>query len=235
MLVFAAMALCDNMPASAGDGYEVRDHDALKINDPLTDSTGADRLAPLLDAPPATFAKLLVTTILLSMATMGLFPLAGKVKELFNNENRRRLYEYVAANPGCTIASLSEGLHMNIGTVDYHLFQLKCRFKVKVVREGKYCRIYDNTKKFSGEEQTVCSHIRGHVSQVLLMAILSNPGITQKQLSEIAMLDASTMSYYSNKFRSDGLIVVEKDGRFKRYFIDEDAKLLLEKHMQPIC
>ena len=39
------------------------------------------------------------------------------------------------------------------------------------------------------------------------------------------------MSYYSNKFMTDGLIIVEKDGRFKRYFITEDAKPLIEKHI----
>ena len=231
----AAAAIIGSLSANASDGYEVRDHDESQANDPLTDTSGADRIVSMWDAPPVTLVKYGIAMSLLSIGVLGLFPLIGKVKELLNNENRKKIYDYIVANPACTIASVAEELHMNIGTVDYHLFQLKCRFKVRIEREGKFRRVYDNAKKFSCEEQTICSYVRNHVSHMILRAIMSNPGITQKKLSEIAKLDVSTMSYYSNKFLSDGLIVVRKDGRFKRYFISEDVKSLLEKHMAYTC
>ena len=236
LLIFMAVALLiGSISAGASSGYIVSDHDVSQASDPLTDSSGADRIAPIWDAPPVTLIEYGIAALALSIGMLGLFPIIGKVKELLSNENRKRIYEYIVANPACTIASLADGLHMNIGTVDYHLFQLKCRFKVKIVREGKFRRVYDNAKKFSFEEQVICSYVRSHVSNVLLGAILNNPGITQKKLSEIANLDASTMSYYSNKFLSDGLIIVEKDGRFKRYFISAEARPLLEKHMAYVC
>ncbi len=235
ILVIASVVLVSSLLTSTGSGYEVRDHDASLTGDPLTDSGGADQIAGMWDAPPLTIIKYVVAMLLLSIGMLGLFPIIGKVKELFNNKNRKRIYEYVVANPACSIASIAEDLQINIGTVDYHLFQLKCRFKIKIVSEGKFRHIYDNTTKYSCEEQTICSHVRNQVSHVILNAILSNPGITQKRLSEIAKLDASTMSYYSNKFLTDGLIRVTKDGRYKRYFISEDIKPLLEKHMAIAC
>ena len=51
-----------------------------------------------------------------------------------------------------------------------------------------------------------------------LDAIQANPGVTQKQLSQIIGLPRESVFYHAKKLESVGKLKVERDGKWRRYF-----------------
>jgi len=56
---------------------------------------------------------------------------------------------------------------------------------------------------------------------------MDNPGVTNKDLSEKFSLDKSTITDYIKKFMDDDIVEFRQDGKFKRCYMKQDARMIM--------
>ena len=199
---------------------------ALSGDNPQIQGPGNSVEVTLWNLPVSVQIDVLMTYLLVSFG-LGLgFLGLGKIKNLLENANRRRVYEHLVANPGCTIAAVASELGMNIGTTNYHLNMLEKERKISLDRKGrngKFVCIYSNGLARDEQFKKINRYIRNQVSKDVLVVLFENPGITNKRLTEIFGLNKSTVSWHLDRLLTDGIVSVRKDGRNKLYFISDEV------------
>lgn len=170
--------------------------------------------------------------ILILAAMVKLFPFfLGRLKHVMDNEKRQAILTYIMENPGCTIADISETQKINRGTVKYHIFQLELNGKVITKHEDKFARLFHKTIESRDMERVVAPYLRNETSKAILRVIMDSPGITNQDLSSKFNLDKSTIHWYLQKFNNDGIINFVQEGKFRKCFMNTDAKLVLLRFM----
>jgi predicted transcriptional regulator len=154
----------------------------------------------------------------------------GKIEDLLKNENRHNILNYIYANPGRTIAQVSQDQRIDRATVKYHLYKLESEGKIVFNKMGKYSRIFRNSHTYNEYEKTVIGHLQNQTGRAILFLVLTEPGITNQEMTERLGVEKSAVHWHVDKFLRDGLISYSPDGKFKRYFIDENARVILEKY-----
>jgi len=154
----------------------------------------------------------------------------SKVQDVLNNRNRLRIFSYVASNPGCTPIEISAKQKMNMGTVKYHVFMLESQGEIVLKRIGGFILLF-NTSHASGDlDKAVLAYIKNNTSKNLLYAIMEEPGVTNKKLSERFDLDKSSVHWHIERFINDRLVKYEQDGKNKRYFLEPYVARLLNNY-----
>ncbi|OPY30609.1 MAG: MarR family protein [Methanocella sp. PtaU1.Bin125] len=156
----------------------------------------------------------------------------GKIEDLLKNQNRNAILNYIYANPGTTIARISEEQQIERGMVKYHLYKLETEGKIVLRRMGKYSRLFRNSGTYGDDEQKVIAHLQNRNSRSILILILEQPGITNQELTERLGVEKSAVHWHMEKFISDGLVRFEPYGKYKRYFVIENASIMLQKHTE---
>ena len=147
----------------------------------------------------------------------------GKVQDVLKNRNRLSVFNYVSSNPGCTPIEISVRQNMNKGTVKYHVFMLESQGKIILRRAGRYIRLFNSSQANSELVKTVLSYVKNDTSKGLLYAIMEEPGVTNKKLSEKFSLDKSSVHWHIERFINDRLVKFEQEGKNKRYFLEPDV------------
>ena len=172
----------------------------------------------------------------MSAAFLGLLKLMpfvlGKIDDLLKNENRHNILNYIYANPGTTIARISDAQQIERGTVKYHLYKLESEGKIVFRKIGKFSRLFRNSGTFSDDEQKVIAHLHNRNSRAILLLILDQPGITNQELTERLSIEKSAIHWHMDKFISDGLVSYNSDGKFKRYYVIDNVLVMLQKHTE---
>jgi predicted transcriptional regulator len=154
----------------------------------------------------------------------------GKIDDLLKNENRHNILNYVYSNPGATVADVAQAQSIERGTVKYHLFKLESEGKIVFNRMGKYSRIFRNSHTYTDFEKVVIAHLQNQTSRSVLLMVLEEPGITNLEMAERLGVEKSAINWHINKFLNDGLINYRREGKFKRYFIGENSRIIVEKY-----
>jgi predicted transcriptional regulator len=154
--------------------------------------------------------------------------LLGRIENVLDNRNRNRIFDYVQRNPGCTPAEITARQNMANGTVKYHVQMLEAQGMIVLRRMGKFTRLF---KSASGSDldKIAATYMRNETSRNLLLAISDHPGITNSNLAEQFQLDKSSIHWHIERFLADRMIRFEQDGKFKRYFVSDEAKTVLAK------
>jgi predicted transcriptional regulator len=162
-----------------------------------------------------------------------LMPLVlGKIDDILKNENRHNILNYINANPGTTIAKVTESQQIERATVRYHLYKLESEGKIVSRKMGKFSRLFRNSRSFSDEEQKVIAHMQNRNSRAILLLILEQPGITNQELTECLGIEKSAIHWHLEKFIHDDIVNYIPDGKFKRYFIQDSMAFALQKHTE---
>jgi predicted transcriptional regulator len=154
----------------------------------------------------------------------------GKIDDLLKNENRHNILNYIYTNPGTTVAEVAHAQSIERGTVKYHLFKLESEGKIVLNRMGKYSRIFRNSNTYSDFEKTVIAHLQNPMGRSVLLLVLEQPGITNQELAERLCIEKGAVHWHIDKFLRDGLISYRREGKFKRYFLGDNSRLILEKY-----
>ena len=158
-------------------------------------------------------------------------PVAGRIENVLDNRNRYRIFSYVQKNPGCTPAEITLQQNMKNGTVKYHVQMLEAEGMIVLKRMGKFTRLFRSASGSSDLERVAATYVRNETSRSLLQAIMDHPGITNSNLSEQFQLDKSSVHWHIDRFIKDRMIRFEQDGKYKRYFVSDEAKNILAKSM----
>jgi predicted transcriptional regulator len=165
-----------------------------------------------------------------------LMPLVlGKIDDLLKNENRHNILNYIHVNPGTTIARISEVQQIDRGTVKYHLYKLESEGKIIFRRMGKFSRLFRNSGTFGDDEQKIIAHLQNRNSRAILLLVLTQPGITNQEMTERLGIEKSAVHWHLEKFIGDGLVQFSYEGKYKRFFIHDTVIGTLEKYAEQVA
>jgi predicted transcriptional regulator len=153
--------------------------------------------------------------------------LTGRLKHALENPKTKEIFYFIQRNPGMTIAELSEEQNMNRGTLKYHLSQLLTNNKVVFIKKGKFSRLFYNNSSILDKENIVSRYLRNDKSRDILFTIMDMPGVTNQELSSRFDLAKSTTHEYLKSFSDDDIVEFRQDGKFKRCYVKQDARMIL--------
>jgi predicted transcriptional regulator len=154
----------------------------------------------------------------------------GKIDDLLKNENRHNILNYVYENPGATVAEVAKAQSIERGTVKYHLYKLESEGKIVLNRMGKFSRIFRDSHTYDNFEKTVISHLQNPTGRSVLLMVLEQPGITNLEMAERLGVEKSAINWHISKYLRDGLISYRREGKYKRYFLGDNSRLILERY-----
>lgn len=154
------------------------------------------------------------------------------VNEVLENENRRKIYQVIEANPGVHLRALERRLDIPLSTIDYHLNYLVR--KGLISREpsqnpaGQSTRYY--TRPFDRQEKRILTALRQKRLREIVFLILQQQNSSFKTLMDQLNLPRSTLSFYLNYLVEHKILVRDRVGNEYRYTVkdaDRVAKILI--------
>ena len=81
--------------------------------------------------------------------------------QIDKNDNRNRIYRFIAERPGSTLYEMSGEMKLNKGTIRYHLMILNLNHRIVTFNDDdKFVRYFINSNRYSKEEQLLISMLR---------------------------------------------------------------------------
>lgn len=145
------------------------------------------------------------------LGALGLFSRLEK-DEVLAHEKREQVYQYIKDNPGPSFSDLRRDLELSNGTLVHHLRILESQEFVRAYRDGFRTRFYLRGPKI------VPTAYLTRTQQQLLDTIASNPGVTQKELSQLLGLPRESISYHAKRLAAQGQLQVRQEGKWRRYW-----------------
>ena len=134
-------------------------------------------------------------------------------------ETRRRIYEQIIKSPGIHFRELERRLHVVVGNLQYHLQYLEKKNLIRASNDEDYVRYFVKDKSLNENERKILSFLRRSGCRHILIQLLNNPELNNKELSQAIGLSPSTISWNLNKLIEAGIIERKKTGRISNFTI----------------
>lgn len=148
-------------------------------------------------------------------------PTADTVLDL---EVRRRIVEFVGANPGLHMRELAARLDLPVSTLEYHCYQLVKHNRLVTRESGGFKAFYPG-EGMDRRDKDILYLVRHEAPRRICTHVLLNPGTTPKDLREVLNVSAPTLSFHLNKLRSAGVLREEPAGRTKNLFVEDPERV----------
>jgi len=143
-------------------------------------------------------------------------------------ETRRRIYDFVVANPGSHLRAIKDELDMPMGQLEYHLHYLEQRGLLDSKEDRYYKRFYP--VDMGATDRRLLSAIRQEKPRQIVLIVLQQPGIDHKTLQKEMGIGASSLSFYMKDLIDKEVIDKKREGRRSLYTVkdpDRIVKLLI--------
>ncbi len=228
---FSASAYAQGMNDNGSGGYVLGTFNDQKTPGIKEDGVIDQGLASFWQLPPYIQITYISLGLFAVFSLIKIFPfIFGRLKHVLENPKTKDIYGFIQRNPGVTVAELSKEQKINRGTLKYHLGQLLSNNKIMFVRKGKFLRLFYNNPRAMDKESIISRYLKHDKNKDFLFTIMDYPGITNQDLSQKFTLDKSTVTDYLKKFLDDGIIEYRQDGKFKRCYLQQDARMILLHH-----
>jgi predicted transcriptional regulator len=148
-------------------------------------------------------------------------------KNVLDHPERAAVYTAIVARPGIDLTGIASELGMNRETLRYHVAQLESAVKIVVMRDRGVIRYYENHGRYTPVERTILQHLWNPTAKEILALIAAKPGITQVEISAHLAVTAPTVRWYMNRFREDGLVAGQHEGKYTHYAAVPDVTRLM--------
>jgi DNA-binding MarR family transcriptional regulator len=150
-------------------------------------------------------------------------------KSLFVNPTRQKIFQYLCERPCSHLRRIARELNISVPTAEWHLKKFVEKDVLRaVMMENKY--VYYPSNMMDPEDINIIWCLNNDKSKLIYETIMDAPGITQKKICEKTNLYQQAASSYTTKLEEVGLIVSQREGRFKRYTItNHPYKILRSK------
>jgi predicted transcriptional regulator len=138
-------------------------------------------------------------------------------------ESRRRIYDQIKRSPGIHFRELERRLQMVVGNLQYHLQYMEKKNLIRASNDEDYVRYFVKDKSLSENERKILSLLRRSGCRHILIQLLNNPKLNNKELSQAVCLSPSTISWNLNKLIETGIIERKKTGRISSFTIVDPA------------
>jgi len=196
---------------------------------PVDDATGADAHVLFFELPLWIQISCIIGTGCAFFSVVKFGPLIlGRIRNILNNKNRTAIFEYIDLHPGCTIADLSANIHINRGTVKYHIYMLMLERKIVQKQDGNKVYLFKNGGNFL-EKKQILGYIRNPTKQKILFTIINEPGISNSAIAERLHLDKSSIYRHLQQFLDEKMVECHWNGKNMCYELTpETGKILNE-------
>jgi len=152
------------------------------------------------------------------------------------NKNRNDLFKFIANNPGVTLHDIANTLDMNLGTIRYHLFILSQNHRIVSSKfDDKFVRYFTNSGSFSKNEQLIISLVRRDGVKNVISLLLSEPGLTNADISSRLGIQVSATSRYIKELLEKGLVAkAPQENGTLLYSIDDGQKQNIIRVMERV-
>ncbi|MGA1848626.1 MAG: VWA domain-containing protein [Thermoplasmatota archaeon] len=197
----------DDDGSDAATGGEKRDDDLIPL---ISDDEGDGAASLFLFGPVA---------ILVVLGVLGLIIFAYtriRREDLLNQENRKRIYEFITDNPGEHFRALQRAVDLEVGVLSHHLNVLEKEQLIVSEQDGNNRRFWAAGVKHD--------HDKVHLSRIqenILKQIDRDPGITQAQIAKKIGVSRKVVFYHVKFLRNAGIVREEKEKRKTHYYSKE--------------
>jgi predicted transcriptional regulator len=148
--------------------------------------------------------------LLASLAIFFKFFVFGTVSRardrLDKNDNRNMVLSYIGANPGVTAVDIARDMHLNVGTVRYHLLILSINHKIVEHKDDKYLRYFTNSNSYSLAERAIISLMKREPMWRVLNVLAEKPGLSNVEISKELSISTGAASRHMNELLSKGIV-----------------------------
>ena len=164
----------------------------------------------------------------LAVPTLGL-ALYNRVQRdgSFENETRRRIFEYVRQRPGQSIAEIATMVGVSHSTASYHLERLMEFNLLASTQDGNKMRFFVNGGLFTEDERRVLAALSNSETRRVLATILANPGSYRAELTALLRVSSPTVNWHLQRLLGAQLVAEEPRGR-NRYLFADPTRLRLQ-------
>lgn len=139
-----------------------------------------------------------------------------------SNSNSIKVLQYIQNNPGCHLRQVKRELTMSMGTIQYHLNLLEKNGRISSERKNLY-KHYFPIGLFEQNEKDILKILNQETAREILMIILEKKP-TQTDIANIIQISSASVNWHIKRLIDFGLILEQKDGKFKRYTLGVDSK-----------
>ncbi|MGQ0798154.1 MAG: winged helix-turn-helix transcriptional regulator [Methanobacteriota archaeon] len=140
-------------------------------------------------------------------------------------ESRRRIYDFLVANPGVHLRRIGQNLGMSTGMLSYHLGVLERRGVLKSEELGHRKR-YFIARAFADVQRRILGVLREDVPRRIVMDILQYGQRSFADLLAASGVSKSTLSYHLHKLLAREILVRTKRGRESVFAIKDMAEVV---------
>jgi len=144
-------------------------------------------------------------------------------KNVLDHPERAAIHALIIARPGIDITGIASKMGMNRETLRYHLGMLESAVKIVVLRDRGIVRYYENHGRYTLLERKVLQHLWNPTGKAMLAVIAARPGIMQSGIATHLGITAPTVRWYMHRFRADGIVTEQREGKYTRYSLSPEA------------
>jgi len=151
-----------------------------------------------------------------------------------SNSNTIRVLQHIQENPGSYLRQIKRELTMSMGTIQYHLNILEKQGKISSEKHNLH-RYYFPIGLFEQNEKDVLKILNQETAREILLLILEKKKPTQTDIANTIEISSASVNWHIKRLLELGLIIEQKDGKFKRYTlgIDTNHIVSLMKNYHP--
>lgn len=135
------------------------------------------------------------------------------------NQNRRKIYQTVMANPGVKFNALERLTGIKEGTLKYHLLILCIKKWIICFGSGRTKRYFENNGRYNELEKKVFLHLQNPTTRRILKILASSPEVSRKEIADIVGIAGPSISWHTKRLSGDGIITTRKNGKTVRYML----------------
>jgi predicted transcriptional regulator len=139
------------------------------------------------------------------------------------SSNANRVLQYIQENPGCHLRQVKRDLILAMGTIQYHLNLLEKQGKISSERHNLH-KYYFPIGLFEQNERDILKILNQETAREILLIILEKKNPTQTDIASIIKISSASVNWHIKRLIELGLILEQKDGKFKRYSLGIDSK-----------
>ena len=137
-----------------------------------------------------------------------------------------KLLAFIQDNPGCHLRQVKRKMGISMGTVQYQLDKLEKMGRITSSRRGLY-KYYFPAGLFRENEKDILEVLTHETARKILMFIIEQNSPTQTDIVNSIRISARSISWHVGRLIALRMIKEIKDGKYKRYQLQDDAKDIL--------
>jgi predicted transcriptional regulator len=143
--------------------------------------------------------------------------------EILENENRRKIFSIIEANPGIHLRELQRVLDLPLTTLEYHLGYMARKRIVFAETDAYYKRYY--AKPLNREDKKVVSALRQKRMREIVFLVLQNEKVKYQFLADTLKLPHSTLSFYLKYLVDNAILAKDKIGYENIYTVQDEDRV----------